>query len=336
MPVAHAAKRSLNGSGSSSPLSTMSASTCSAIALALRTAASGVAPYAITPGRAGTAASQRPSSSFSVSTCNGWISAIRVIPIVAETASHAAGDRPAGAPHLSPGRDELIREGDLPHVAWYVGAEALCERLRQDDAANVFEGKSHRTDDPPFALHVVVFLIGVVLLGIKRHAEAEKVTADHWPEHPGVLDGNSVRRDTIGEPAPEGLVPPPVRDRKAWLPCRSERLNHWQRKSRDWPPASPGKISENSDRKTCTSPCESRGPARGCHKSTRRRRGSSFWPRMSRHRGTRTVRARLDSPGGAEGIPPGGSSLEERIGHPHHGCRPACGSRARRSGSALS
>src|SRR5205085_10553669 len=70
-PAAHAAKSILRESGTSSPFSIMSARICSATAFVLRTASSGVSPYAITPGSAGTEARMRPSSSRSTSMRNG-------------------------------------------------------------------------------------------------------------------------------------------------------------------------------------------------------------------------------------------------------------------------
>src|SRR5262249_25720224 len=66
----------LSGAGTSSPLSIMSARTCSAIALTFRIASSSEAPYAMTPGSSGTEASTRPSDSRSTSTRIGWISTI--------------------------------------------------------------------------------------------------------------------------------------------------------------------------------------------------------------------------------------------------------------------
>ena len=67
---AHAASNRPSSSGVGSPCSRRSARTRSASASALAIACSRVGPYAIVPGKAVTSASQRPSSSRSVSTLN--------------------------------------------------------------------------------------------------------------------------------------------------------------------------------------------------------------------------------------------------------------------------
>jgi hypothetical protein len=62
-----AAKETLRSSGASSPCSSRSARTRSANACTLAMASGRVAPYVITPGNAGTSATQRPSASRSSS-----------------------------------------------------------------------------------------------------------------------------------------------------------------------------------------------------------------------------------------------------------------------------
>jgi hypothetical protein len=90
-PYAHAANRTRRASGTSSPLSIMSAKTWSAMVLTFRTASISVLPYAMTPGRSGTDARILPSSSRSVSTRMGSIvtMATSVYRIKRRTVAHA-------------------------------------------------------------------------------------------------------------------------------------------------------------------------------------------------------------------------------------------------------
>ena len=93
-PAAHAAwKVTLRNSAGASRCSRRSAITRSASAWTRATASSRSWPYAMTPAKAGTSASQRPSSSRSISIVNVTVAMYHSSPLSNKAASRSAADR---------------------------------------------------------------------------------------------------------------------------------------------------------------------------------------------------------------------------------------------------